>query len=107
MAGKNGGARPGAGRPKGSTTVPQFRDFVSEEDRAEFVEFVLSTYKEDVKLTIWVGDQIYGKPAQSVALSDPDGSPLFSSLKELSDGELVRLPSGGEGGTRAKGTRTA
>jgi hypothetical protein len=40
-----GGARPGAGRPKGSKNIPTFREYVSEDDRKEFVEFVLSTYK--------------------------------------------------------------
>lgn len=103
----NGGKRPGAGRPKGSTNIPQFRDFVSDEDRAEFVEFVLSTYKESERLTMWVGDQIYGKPGQSIALTNPDGSDLFSSLKELSDGELERLAGSGEGGTGEEGTSTS
>jgi hypothetical protein len=71
-----GGKRPGAGRPKGSKQIPQFRDFVSDEDRAKFVEFVLSTYMEDVKLTIWVGDQLYGKPTQAVQPADENDEPF-------------------------------
>jgi hypothetical protein len=69
-----GGKRPGAGRPKGSKHIPQFRDYVSEEDRAEFVEFVLSSYKGDMRLTTWVGDQLFGKAAQSI--TGPDGGPI-------------------------------
>ena len=44
-----GGKRPGSGRKKGSTTVPQFRAFVSEEDRKTFVEFVLASYMGDMR----------------------------------------------------------
>ncbi len=35
---------------------------------------------------------------QAVELTGKDGSPLFSSLKELSDGELERLAAGSAGG---------
>ena len=42
-----GGARPGAGRPKGSTTTPRFRDLISEEERQKFVEFILDQYMGD------------------------------------------------------------
>jgi len=86
-----GGARPGAGRPKGSINVPQFRDFVSEEDRAEFVEFVISTYKESEKLTVWVGDQLYGKAAQAVELSGPDGEPLAANLSASDRAAITEL----------------
>jgi hypothetical protein len=64
MAGKNGGARPGAGRPKGSKTVPQFRNYVSEKERRKFVEFVLDQYMGDIRLALWFGEQLFGKAPQ-------------------------------------------
>jgi len=36
-----GGKQPGAGRPKGSTNVPRFSDYITEADRKTFVEFIL------------------------------------------------------------------
>jgi hypothetical protein len=45
-----GGKRPGAGRPKGSTNVPRFSDYISEKERKTFVEFVLENYMADMRL---------------------------------------------------------
>lgn len=69
-----GGKQPGAGRPKGSTNKIRFADFVSAEDRATFVEFMLSNYMGDMRLATWVGDQLFGKAAQ--AITGPDGEAL-------------------------------
>lgn len=68
MAGKNGGARPGAGRPKGSTSGTIFRlsDYVSDKDRNTFIEFVLSNYMGDMRITTWLGDHLFSKPRQDV-----------------------------------------
>ena len=74
MAGKNGGARPGAGRPKGSKTVPQFRDYVSKAEKKKFVEFVLETYMGDIRLALWMGDQLFGKAPQPI--TGDDGGPV-------------------------------
>lgn len=69
-----GGKRPGAGRPEGSKNKLSLRDYMKKEDIEEFFEFVLSTYKESEKLTIWIGDQLIGKATQ--AISGPDGGPI-------------------------------
>jgi hypothetical protein len=69
-----GGARPGSGRKKGSTTVPQFRNYVSEADRKQFVEFILATYMADMRLAVWLGDQLFGKAPQP--LTGPEGGPI-------------------------------
>jgi hypothetical protein len=69
-----GGKRPGAGRPVGSKNKLTLRDYMKEEDIKEFFEFVLGTYKESEKLTIWMGDQLVGKATQ--ALTGPDGGPI-------------------------------
>ena len=67
-----GGARPGAGRPKGSTNVPRFADYVTEEDRKQFVEFVLATYMGDMNLCKWMGDHLFRKPPQDTGDGEGD-----------------------------------
>jgi hypothetical protein len=69
-----GGKRTGAGRPEGSKNKLSIRDYMKKNDIEEFFEFVLSTYKESEKLTIWLGDQLIGKATQ--AISGPDGGPI-------------------------------
>jgi hypothetical protein len=61
-----GGARPGSGRKKGSTTVPQFRNYVSDTERKKFVEFILDSYMGDMRLAVWLGDQLFGKAPQPI-----------------------------------------
>jgi len=63
------------GRPKGSTNVPRFADYVSEDDRKTFVDFVLSTYMENPILTKWVGEQLFRKPPQDIG--DGEGGALL------------------------------
>ncbi len=65
---QNGGKRKGAGRPKGSTNANTYRfsDYVSEEDRNTFVEFMLSNYMGDMRLATWVGEHLFAKPKQDV-----------------------------------------
>jgi hypothetical protein len=77
-----GGARPGAGRPTGSTNVPKFRDFVNQEERDKFVEFILDQYMGDMRLALWLGDQLFGKATQAVELGGPDGTPLVVQISE-------------------------
>lgn len=59
-----GGKREGSGR-KAREWTP-LRDLVSSKDKAEYVEFVLSTYKESPDLTKWLGNQLYGQAPQSI-----------------------------------------
>jgi hypothetical protein len=75
-----GGARPGAGRPLGSKNKLSLRDYMKKEDIEEFFEFVLSTYKESERLTIWLGDQLIGKASQQMEISGPEGEPLETNL---------------------------
>lgn len=62
------------GRPKGSTNVPKFSDYVTEEDRKTFVEFMMSTYMGDNQIAKWVGDHLFRKPPQDIG--DGDGGAL-------------------------------
>lgn len=63
---KNGGKRKGAGRPKGSTNVPRFSDYVTEKDRKQFAEFIKSVYMGDMSIAKWYGDNSFAKPVQSI-----------------------------------------
>jgi hypothetical protein len=62
------------GRPKGSTTVPQFRNYVSDAERKKFVKFILASYMGDMRLAVWLGDQLFGKAPQP--LTGPEGGPI-------------------------------
>lgn len=64
-----GGKRPGAGRPVGSTNKVRFSDYISAEDKAEFIEFMLSVYKDDMRVATWIGDQLFGKASQAVEMT--------------------------------------
>lgn len=67
-----GGKRPGAGRkPRAS-----FSELVSTAERKKFVEFVLETYMGDMRLAMWMGDQLFGRASQAVELSGKDGGPI-------------------------------
>lgn len=61
----NGGKRAGAGRKPGSAWKP-FREYVSEEERAKFVEFILDQYMGDMRLAQWFGNQLFGQAPQSI-----------------------------------------
>lgn len=84
----NGGKREGAGRPKGSkNTRPRLADYLKPKDVTTFNEFVLSNYMESDKLTIWLGEQIYGKAMQAMEVTGADGKDLIpqpnDKIKEL------------------------
>lgn len=61
--GKSGNPK---GRPKGTTTVPRFADFVGEDEKKKFVEFILDQYMGDMRLALWFGDQLFGRAPQSI-----------------------------------------
>ena len=61
-----GGRQPGAGRPKGSTNVPQFRDFITDKDIENWLEILRDQVVQDNKLLMWALDHVYGKAPQSM-----------------------------------------
>ncbi len=78
-----GGKREGSGRKPG--TVLRFADFVSDADRDEFIEFMLSTYKGDMRLAQWVGDHLFSKPRQDVDVTSGGEklpAPILSAIKQ-------------------------
>ena len=66
-----GGKRRGAGRPKGSVTRPQFRDYFSEKERVELIEMIKTHMVDDMRLLQFAAEQIFGKAPQT--LETPDG----------------------------------
>lgn len=84
MAKPKGGARPGAGRPKG-TGIKPFRDYVSEEERLKFVEFILDSYMGDMRLAQWFGNQLFGQAPQSIdhtTKGEKLPTPILSTVPE-------------------------
>jgi hypothetical protein len=65
------------GRPKGSTTRPQLRDYYNAKELAEFVEDLKKTAKHDPIIKKFVAEQIFGKAPQSLdlKLTDPVDAP--------------------------------
>lgn len=63
---QRGGKRPGAGRPAGTLNLPRFSDYVTDEERRKFVEFMLDQYMGDMRLALWFGDHAFAKPLQYV-----------------------------------------
>jgi len=61
-----GGKREGAGRPEGTRNKRDFLAYWNDAEISEFAEFVKDAYKEDMRILGWVGDQIFGKPQQSI-----------------------------------------
>lgn len=65
-----GGKRPGAGRPVGSTTKPQFRDYFTEKERQEMVEMIKTHMVDDMQLLKFAAEMIFGKPSQAITGAD-------------------------------------
>ena len=84
---ENGGKREGAGRPKGSTTKPQFRDFVSEKEVKELVEQAKGLAKAGkVDLLKFVLEHIFGKAPQNLDVtSNGEVLPLLGGLSNGSN----------------------
>lgn len=85
-----GGSRPGAGRKRGK--VSQVKRAMAEmaKDHSEAAFATLASIAEKgeseaarVSAAVAILDRAYGKPAQSVALSNPDGTNLMPSVIEI------------------------
>lgn len=59
-----GGARPGAGRPAGSTTRPQLRNYFTDDDIAQLVADLKERARTDSTILKFLGEQVFGKAPQ-------------------------------------------
>ena len=76
-----GGKQPGAGRPKGSVTRPQIRDYFTEQDVKELIANAKAKAKEgDATILRALIEQIFGKPAQALELAGKDGEPIVVKI---------------------------
>lgn len=86
---KHGGARPGGGRPKGSTNKLKVVDFFTTEEREALVEkvkaMVLMADQPDKDMAKFLWEQLFGKATQRNELTGAEGEALQilfdSSLK--------------------------
>lgn len=72
------------GRPKGSTTRPQIRNYFSEEDVENIVEMLKTHMVDDMQLLKFVSEQIFGKATQNVEMTGADGGPIQVQGVEIS-----------------------
>ena len=92
MAGKVGGARPGAGRPPGKLNkarreIASSARAVGERALAVLIEVMedrAASARDRVTAATAILDRGYGKPHQSVALEDGDGGPLRVVIERYS-----------------------
>lgn|SRR3990167_1721423 len=84
------GNKLGRGRPLGSGR-PNFNEYISEQERTDFIKWVKENYQTKLELARWMGDQIFGKAPQTMDITSA-GKPLplfdyVQSRKNNSDGE--------------------
>jgi hypothetical protein len=56
----------GGGRPKGSANLPRFSDYVTDEERRKFAEFIMDQYMGDMRLAIFFGQHAFAKPVEHI-----------------------------------------
>lgn len=91
--GQNGGARPGAGRPKGVGNKLKIADFFTGEEidqlvmEAKLMAFGDGERKPDKDIMKFIMEQLFGKAKQTTVQEDEDGNRLAPILvKILKDG---------------------
>jgi hypothetical protein len=73
---QHGGKREGAGRPKGSSTKPQFGDYISEEKAVNVIDMLYAEALDGkIDAAKWIGDQFFGRATTKLA-GDDNGDPL-------------------------------
>lgn len=79
MAG-TGGARPGAGRPKGESITTKarrkFADYFTEEEVKQLIADIKAGMMADPNLAKFVAEQLFGKAPQRMEVSGPEGKPI-------------------------------
>jgi len=71
-----GGARPGAGRPKGSVRKPHISDYWSEEQIQTFFINLYERAEKDPRIAVWCGEQLSGKATQKLEHTGEEGGAI-------------------------------
>lgn len=83
----HGGARPGGGRPKGSTNKLKVIDFFTTEEREALVEkvkaMVLMADQPDKDIAKFLWEQLFGKSTQRTELTGAEGEALQIVFDEV------------------------
>jgi len=88
VPGKNGGARPGAGRPKGSGHKPKLSDNLTQEEKDEIVAKLLVKAREgDAKILQFLAEQIFGKAPASMDITSKGNELAPVLVKFLENGK--------------------
>lgn len=78
-----GGARPGAGRPKGSTNRPSISKFFTPKELEDFITKLKADAQTDPKIALWFADQLFGKARQNIGLDGgEEGEPISIEVSE-------------------------
>ena len=79
----HGGAREGAGRPKGSTSKPRFSDYLSPEKAQALADKAIEMANAgDTQMLKFVLEQYLGKAPQSMDITSGDQPiPLLNALR--------------------------
>lgn len=85
-----GGARPGAGRPIGSTNRPQIQKFFTVEELETFMAKLKRDAETNPKVALWFAEQLFGKARQNIGIDGgEDGTPV--QMMELTDEQYKRI----------------
>lgn len=91
MSFKKGQSGNPKGRPRGSNTRPQLKDFFTEEEVKELVYDLRQRAKTDNKLLKFLAEQIFGRAIQPNEHTGADGkdlpTPIINVLPHHSDPE--------------------
>lgn len=86
---KHGGARPGAGRPKGTKNKLKIADFFTPEEidqivvEAKLLAFGDGNTKPDRDMLKFIMEQLFGKATQKTIQEDDDGNTLAPILVKI------------------------
>jgi len=76
--GKWGGARPGGGRPKGSTNKLKIADYMSDDDIKALMARYLERAQVEDRVMIHLIESLAGKPRQNVGLDGGEDNKAIS-----------------------------
>jgi len=74
-----GGKRIGSGRKEGSINVPKLTAYFTQEEVRQFVEDLKERAKKSDRIAVFVGEHLFGKPAQQVGFDEQTIQLIFDN----------------------------